>query len=524
MDHAHKKGIIHRDIKPQNIMLLKNGIIKVMDFGIAKLPNAETVTMTDKAIGTVYYISPEQASGGEIDARSDLYSLGAMMYEMATGQMPFTGDSPVSVALMQVNETPTAPREINPHIPAGLEQIIMRAMEKDPAARYQSAEEMLSHLLKLRENPKIIFKENTRQQKLKAKEQAREQAASRPRKKTSKSMFPIIMGVTLAFMITAGISGYYMVNKLFFNSSMNNYEDLEVHSFVDSTYTGELEEWFRESKVYLPKIEYEYNDTVEKGRIISQEPAAGESRKVLPGEQMCEIVLKVSLGQKTMVLEDYSVRDYRSVEPELRKMGLKVTCEYIPSDVYEIGHVIRTEPEAGTTVKEDDPIIIYVSQGSDSVKVMMPNCVGYSEAQALILIMENNLAVGDVKYVKSDSAAGLVVKQSEKAWHDVPQFTEIDFEVSGGPSYSGNGDTIPSEDDMKVPETTPPETQPPETEPPETEPPETEPADADSDNTGSGSAGGPGTSGSGLFKEIEDFFANGGTEDEWFDGFFFDEE
>ena len=529
MDHAHKKGIIHRDIKPQNIMLLKNGIIKVMDFGIAKLPNAETVTMTDKAIGTVYYISPEQASGGEIDARSDLYSLGAMMYEMATGQMPFTGDSPVSVALMQVNETPTAPREINPHIPAGLEQIIMRAMEKDPAARYQSAEEMLSHLLKLRENPKIIFKENTRQQKLKAKEQAREQAASRPRKKTSKSMFPIIMGVTLAFMITAGISGYYMVNKLFFNSSMNNYEDLEVHSFVDSTYTGELEEWFRESKVYLPKIEYEYNDTVEKGRIISQEPAAGESRKVLPGEQMCEIVLKVSLGQKTMVLEDYSVRDYRSVEPELRKMGLKVTCEYIPSDVYEIGHVIRTEPEAGTTVKEDDPIIIYVSQGSESVKVMMPNCVGYSEAQALILIMENNLAVGDVKYVKSDSAAGLVVKQSEKAWHDVPQFTEIDFEVSGGPSYSGNGDTIPTEDDMKVPETTPPETQPPETEPPETEPPETEPeetepADTDSDNTGSGSAGGPGTSGSGLFKEIEDFFANGGTEDEWFDGFFFDEE
>jgi len=527
MDHAHKKGIIHRDIKPQNIMLLKNGIIKVMDFGIAKLPNAETVTMTDKAIGTVYYISPEQPSGGEIDARSDLYSLGAMMYEMATGQMPFTGDSPVSVALMQVNETPTAPREINPHIPAGLEQIIMRAMEKDPAARYQSAEEMLSHLLKLRENPKIIFKENTKQQKQKAKEQAREQAAKRPRKRTSKSMFPIIMGVTLAFIITAGISGYYMVNKLFFNSTMNNYEDLEVHAFVDSTYTEELENWFKDSKVYLPKIEYEYHDTVPKGRIISQEPAAGESRKVLPGEQMCEITLTVSLGEKTMVLEDYSVRDYRSVEPELRKMGLKVQREHIASDVYEIGHVIRTEPEAGATVKEDDTVIIYVSQGSESVKVMMPNCVGYSEAQALILLLENNLSVGTVTYVKSDTAAGIVVEQSSKAWYDVPQYTEIDFEVSGGPSYSGDGSSIPTEEDMKPAETEPPETIPPETTPPAVKDPETSAdteAPEDGDVTGSGSAVGPGSSGSGLFKDIEDFYANGGTEDEWFDGFFFGEE
>ena len=143
LDHAHKKGIIHRDIKPQNIMLLKNGVIKVMDFGIAKIPNAETVTMTDKAIGTVYYISPEQVNGSPTDARSDLYALGVMLYEMATGSLPFSAETPVSVALMQVNDTATPPREINPHIPVGLEQIITRAMEKDPDARYQSAEEML---------------------------------------------------------------------------------------------------------------------------------------------------------------------------------------------------------------------------------------------------------------------------------------------------------------------------------------------------------------------------------------------
>ena len=159
LEHAHKKGIVHRDIKPHNIMLLKNGVIKVTDFGIAKLPNTDTISMTEKAIGTVYYISPEQASGRDIDSRSDLYSLGIMMYEMATGCLPFTGDSPVSVALKQVNDTPTLPRDINPYIPVGLEQIIMHAMEKDPEARYQSAEDMLSHLQKLRENPKIIFRE-----------------------------------------------------------------------------------------------------------------------------------------------------------------------------------------------------------------------------------------------------------------------------------------------------------------------------------------------------------------------------
>ena len=153
LSHAHAKGIVHRDIKPQNIMLLKNGIVKVTDFGIAKLPNAETVTMTDKAIGTVYYISPEQASGNAIDARSDIYSLGVMMYEMATGRLPFTADSPVSVALMQINEAATPPREINNHMPRGLEQIIERAIEKSPENRYQSADEMLRQLMKLKQDP-----------------------------------------------------------------------------------------------------------------------------------------------------------------------------------------------------------------------------------------------------------------------------------------------------------------------------------------------------------------------------------
>ena len=154
---AHESGIIHRDIKPQNIMVLQNGLIKVMDFGIAKLPNAETVTVSDKAIGTVYYMSPEQASGKRIDSRSDIYSLGAMLYELATGQLPFTGETPLSVVLKQINEDPVPPRKINKEIPVGLEQIILCAMSKKPQDRFQSADIMLDFMKQLHKNKDIKF-------------------------------------------------------------------------------------------------------------------------------------------------------------------------------------------------------------------------------------------------------------------------------------------------------------------------------------------------------------------------------
>lgn len=156
---AHSEGIIHRDIKPQNIMVLGDGKIKVMDFGIAKLPNAETVTVTDKAVGTVYYMSPEQASGKSIDPRSDIYSLGAMLYELATGEMPFKGDTPVAILMKHVNEKPVPPRVLNPKIPVGLEQIIMCAMSKKPQDRFDNVETMYAYIKELQRDIKIKFDE-----------------------------------------------------------------------------------------------------------------------------------------------------------------------------------------------------------------------------------------------------------------------------------------------------------------------------------------------------------------------------
>ena len=284
LEHAHAKGIVHRDIKPQNIMLLKNGLIKVMDFGIAKLPNAETVTMTDKAIGTVYYISPEQASGRPIDARSDLYSLGVLMYEMGCARLPFDADSPVSVALMQVNEKAQPPRKINNALPVGLEQIIMRAMEKDPVDRYQNAKEMLKHLLRLKENPHIVF---------------REVRKAKPRKphRASHTMLPIILGVTLAFLGVAAVSGAYAISAIFLNNTTQKAETIKVVDFVGTTYSTQLEEWFNKSEYYtLGTPEYKYDPDHTAGTIIDQDPRGGDHRKVTPGQQRCTVTLTISKG------------------------------------------------------------------------------------------------------------------------------------------------------------------------------------------------------------------------------------
>lgn len=439
LDHAHKKGIVHRDIKPQNIMLIKNGLIKVTDFGIAKLPNAETISMTDKAIGTVYYISPEQVTGTDIDRRSDLYSLGVMMYEMATGTLPFTADSPVSVAMKQVNDEPTPPREVNPYIPVGLEQIILHAMQKNPNDRYQSADEMLSQLQKLRENPKIIFKEK----KPKTKSKSTDTSDKKPRK-TSKTMFPIILGVTAAFLIAAGISVAYMYDKIFVNSSIHKYTDISVEKFEGAIYTTELDEWFKASDYYtVPNIEYKFDDEIPKGTIISQDPSAGEKRRVLKGKQKCTVELTISLGEKTLVLDNYSAEDYRTAQNELRKLGVAVKKVDIESDIYESGYVVRTDPEAGTTVTEDTVVTLYVSNGISTGQITVPSFVGLNEGEALGKLLDNYLTVGKVTYRRSDARAGTVIEQSLRAYANAAMGSAIDFVVSGGPYYSETEGTKP---------------------------------------------------------------------------------
>ncbi|MBQ7826768.1 MAG: protein kinase [Clostridia bacterium] len=423
LEHAHAKGIVHRDIKPQNIMLLKNGIVKVTDFGIAKLPNADTVTMTDKAIGTVYYISPEQASGNAIDARSDIYSLGVLMYEMATGKLPFTADTPVSVALMHVNEEATAPREVNESIPKGLEQIITRAMEKSPEMRYQNVTVLQRQLMKLKENPNVQFK-------------SPKKPSDQKKKITSKTMLPIILGVVLPFLIVAGISAALVISSIF-ASPDDTTETITVRDFVGQSFTEEMERFFNSSEYYKLTLNRVYDDEVPAGKIISQSPEAGETRKVNKGKKFCEITLTVSQGAKHVQMPDVTVLDYREAKIFLEGIGvaLEITTESQVNSVYEIGAVISTAPAPGEILENGDTVILYVSSGPKSEKIEMPDFVGKNEGEVLKGLLEEKLFPGDVTYEASDKKEGTILTQSVRAGDEVFSYSFINFTVSGGKDY-----------------------------------------------------------------------------------------
>ena len=439
LEHAHSKGIVHRDIKPQNIMILKNGVVKVADFGIAKLPNAETVTMTDKAIGTVFYISPEQASGKKIDRRSDIYSLGVTMYEMATGKLPFVADSPVSVAIMQVKNTPRPPREINPNIPVGLEQIILGAMEKNPDNRFQNAAQMLRHIAQLKSNPHTVFKMPRSQEASVQSGQAQgSQTPSNVKKLTppprqSRTMFPVIAGVAAAFLIVCCVSAIVVLTKLFDTTSTDVSKQIEIPDFFGVVYSEDLKSQL-ESQYYNVEVEYKYDSAYDRNMIIDQDPDAGEKRKIIPGKQNCQLKLVVRWGAETFELEDYSYSDSREVKIKLSELGLiadivKETHEYISE-----GQVIRTSPEPGTTLKRGDHVTLYVSSGQDIKYTKVPDFYKCDEQAVMKMLGWSELKLGNVTYeYSSEVNKGCVISQSRPVDAQTPVNTKIDFVMSLGP-------------------------------------------------------------------------------------------
>ena len=431
LEHAHSMGIIHRDVKPQNIMITRDGAIKVMDFGIAKVVNSETVTMTDKAIGTVNYISPEQASGKTVGFSSDIYSVGVMLYEMTTGVLPFVADSPMAVAMMQIQNEPQDPTELCPDIPLGLEQIILKAMRKEPDDRFSSCDAMDKALALVTDDPTTVFSDRS----LSAGEKRRRTKGARGTAKQKASLLPIIAGVTAAFFITAAGAGIAIGRKAF--SEWNHVgEDVKVPELIGEVYSDTLEQTLREQNID-PIVEYIRNDPEKQvGEILDQNPAGGGSRRLAEGEKNYKLTLKVNAEPGKIILDDYVNTDARVAGMELKKLNLPYTVVTRNDDTIIEGYVIRTEPVAGTTMEEGSSVILYVSSGAALSITNVPDVVGLSLEEAKKALQIKEISVGTIRYEDSEKQAGTVLSITPDIGEKVPKkITSAELTVSNGSRY-----------------------------------------------------------------------------------------
>lgn len=397
LQHAHEKGIIHRDIKPQNIMLLEDGTIKVTDFGIARFSQAETQTMTDKAIGSVHYIAPEQARGGYINDKADIYSVGVMLYEMLTGQLPFVADNAVSVAIMQMQAEPTPPSRINPSIPKGLEEITMHAMEKNPAQRFPSAADMLEDVERFRRNPEIVFhygeqvdrayagtsadiygnvQQNAAPQKYNDNyEYEEEYVRSKNGARASNIIKGIVAAVIVVALVVGGIFGWRYLQNLTTSTNKTS-DEIVLPKFVGMIYASDIE---GNSEYANLTFEITYGNVPSKqpGEVLRQTPAAGMTVK--KGKT---VSLTVNGEAEQVVVEDVKGYKQQDAYDALKALNLSPKIQAVADDDTAVGYVVKTDPAAGSTVSTGTTVTIYVSSGPSTESAVIPNIVGYQYSAA----------------------------------------------------------------------------------------------------------------------------------------------
>lgn len=408
LGHAHSRGIIHRDIKPHNIMVLKDGSVKVADFGIARLQSTQN-TLTQEALGSVHYISPEQAKGSHVDARSDIYSLGVVMYEMLTSHLPFEGDSAVSVAIQHISAIPLMPREVNPEIPPGLESITMHAMEPDLNARYASAEEVLHDLEEFRKNPAITFTyvmndnvgrfsndqatrtvpsgaiikaESTLPKPVRT--PGRNLELSRKeydinRKKSSKNSAVIAVVGIVIFLIAAFSILWFGILK-----ELVNPESMTIPNFVGLKY-ADITANQDNINTYNFSMKEEYSADIEAGVVMSQNPQANR-QQAKPAGGKINVALTVSKGKEPDVtMPDLVNTDYMDATIQLQKLGLEldVKTQSQFDDKVTKGYVISTKPAAGDTLVKGQTVYIIFSDGPEVKMVEVPNVEGLPLAVAI---------------------------------------------------------------------------------------------------------------------------------------------
>ncbi len=428
IEHAHKNNIVHRDIKPHNILLTKEGIAKVTDFGIARAVTSSTITMVGSTIGSVHYFSPEQARGGFIDEKSDLYSLGIALYEMVTGKVPFDGDSPVAVALKHIQETPLEPHKLVPSLPYGVNEIIMKAIQKEQNVRYQSATEMLSDLNTVLVQPQGGFIghnsvssqstirmrtvnsddiDSTVRVSTKPTNVSNKKYESEKQKKKNNTTYWL-----------AGIASVLVIGLLLFitiSLLTKGTPDNTVNTMPD--YRNKK---FEEIKDDLVKRGINYtenwqdNDAVEKGIIFNQSVEPGAEYR---NGSFTNLELSISNGPKSKKVPDVINKDYRDAQSQLESQDIKYKIEEEFNESVKADYVIRTEPKANEEIKDDTVVTIFVSKGVEVKLVKVPNLVGKTESVALKLLKDAKLSLGSV--LPAGTTNGIVNRQAPEAYSEV---------------------------------------------------------------------------------------------------------
>ena len=436
LDHAHHNGVVHRDIKPQNIMLLDNGQLRMMDFGIARISRAENQLTGGKAMGSVHYISPEQAKGDETDFTSDIYSVGVMMYEMLSGHLPFDADDVVEVAIKQISDKPQSLQELAPNVPHGLVEITERAMAKRPDNRYASAAEMLSALNAYVENPAIMFNytylpdeipEKVVERPMKTQKDAPEPKKARKGKKKRTVFLPVLFGITVAFALACLALCWAILNDS--STLMSEKADVVLADYSGMTQDEVNAQPQVSSGQITVNWEQSYSNDYAAGYVYKQSPVAG--RTVREGQS---VTLTVSLGIQSVTVPDVTNYLQADAEQQLKNLGVSVLVTQAVEPTVASGSVIRTDPAAGSQVAAGSTVVVYVSRPQVSTTAKVPSLVGLSSVNdARTLLVQNKLGLGSTTEQYSDKPAGTIIGQNPAAGSTVKVNSRVSVTVSAGP-------------------------------------------------------------------------------------------
>ena len=436
LDHAHRNGVVHRDIKPQNIMLLDNGQLRMMDFGIARISRAENQLTGGKAMGSVHYISPEQAKGDETDFTSDIYSVGVMIYEMLSGHLPFDADDVVEVAIKQISDKPQSLQELAPNVPHGLVEITERAMAKRPDNRYASAAEMLSALNAYVENPAIVFNytylpdeipEKVVERPMKTQKDAPEPKKARKGKKKRTVFLPVLFGITVAFALACLALCWAILNDS--STLMSEKSDVVLADYSGMTQDEVNAQPQVSSGQITVNWEQSYSNDYAAGYVYKQSPVAG--RTVREGQS---VTLTVSLGIQSVTVPDVTNYLQADAEQQLKNLGVSVLVTQAVEPTVASGSVIRTDPAAGSQVAAGSTVVVYVSRPQVSTTAKVPSLVGLSSVNdARTLLVQNKLGLGSTTEQYSDKPAGTIIGQNPAAGSTVKVNSRVSVTVSAGP-------------------------------------------------------------------------------------------